>query len=316
MKKIFNYLTIVAVAAFAASCNTNYDPIFDDADAFVAFDKSAMSCQETAKEISVPVTLASVAGIATTISYEAVDGSAKAGVNYDLADGTGTLTFSKEGRTQYIKVKIYDPEVTYTEAGEREGGIYTGDLKFTLKFKSTGDVNSSADNSCTITIQDLDHPLSAILGDWTFEADCRGSMASWPCEFRKDPDDDHMVWFYDLVYLSRSAWDGWDISYYGNVTMDEKNRPAVITIPLGQESEYTYSNGNHVTLYSVDADFNYIYDTGNVSATIVYDDADHAIGIVFDLDGSPAGEGAGLIAYIPDAGTINYVYPPYTGTKD
>lgn len=316
MKKIFNYLTIVAVAAFAASCNTNYDPIFDDADAFVAFDKSAMSCQETAKEISVPVTLASVAGIATTISYEAVDGSAKAGVNYDLADGTGTLTFSKEGRTQYIKVKIYDPEVTYTEAGEREGGIYTGDLKFTLKFKSTGDVNSSADNSCTITIQDLDHPLSAILGDWTFEADCRGSMASWPCEFRKDPDDDHMVWFYDLVYFSRSAWDGWDISYYGNVTMDEKNRPAVINIPLGQESEYTYSNGNHVTLYSVDADFEYIYDTGSVSATIVYDDADHAIGIVFDLDGSPAGEGAGLIAYIPDAGTINYVYPPYTGTKD
>lgn len=317
MKKIFNYLTIVAVAAFAASCNTNYDPIFDDADAFVAFDKSAMSCQETAKEISVPVTLASVAGIATTISYEAVDGSAKAGVNYDLADGTGTLTFSKEGRTQYIKVKIYDPEVTYTEAGEREGGIYTGDLKFTLKFKSTGDVNSSADNSCTITIQDLDHPLSAILGDWTFEGKSQGAMSSWACELRKDADDDHMVWFYDIVNLTAIAWAGWDISYYGNVTMDEKNRPAVINIPLGQESEYIYkSTGTPVTLCAADADFNYIYDSGSVSATIVYDDADHAIGIVFDLDGSPAGEGAGLVAYIVGAGWLNNVYPPYTGTKD
>lgn len=316
MKKIFTYLTLVAVAAFAASCNMNKEPVFDDADAFVAFDKASMTCLETAKEISVPVTLASVSGVATTISYEAVDGTAKSGVNFDLVDGAGTLTFSKDARTQYIKVKIYDPEASYSEEGEREGGAYTGDLKFSLKFKSTGDVNNSADNSCTITISDLDHPLSAILGDWTFEANCRGSMASWPCELKKDANDDHMVWFYDLVYLSRSAWDGWDISYYGNVTMDEKNRPAVITIPLGQESEYTYSNGNHVTLYSVDADLNYIYDTGNVSATIVYDDADHAIGIVFDLDGSPAGEGAGLIAYIPDAGTINYVYPPYTGTKD
>ena len=102
MKKIFTYLTIVAVAAFAASCNTNNDPVFDDADAFVAFDKAAMTCLETAKEISVPVTLASVAGIATTISYEAVDGTAKSGVNYDLSDGTGTLTFSETGRTQYI----------------------------------------------------------------------------------------------------------------------------------------------------------------------------------------------------------------------
>lgn len=312
MKRIITYFSIVALAAFAASCNLNDNPVFNDDDAFVAFDSPSASCNETDGEISIPVTLASVQGIATTISYEAVDGSAKAGTNFDLVDGTGTLTFSAENRTQYIKVKIYDPEVTYTDEGEREGGRYTGDLKFTLKFKSTGSVNAGADNSCTITINDLDHPLSAILGDWTFSAVCRGADASWPCELRKDPDDDHLVWFYDLVYLSRSGWDGWDISYYGIVSEDL----TTITIPLGQESEYTYSNGQHVVLYSVDADFEYIYDSGNVSATIVYDAAGHATGLVFDLDGTSAGEGAGLIAYIPDAGTINYIYPPFTATKD
>ena len=312
MKRIIAYFSIVALAAFAASCNLNDNPVFNDDDAFVAFDKASMSCNETDGEISIPVTLASVQGIATTISYEAVDGSAKAGTNFDLVDGTGTLTFSADERTQYIKVKIYDPEVVYNEDGEREGGRYTGDLKFSLKFKSTGSVNAGADNSCTVTIGDLDHPLSAILGDWTFAAVCRGADASWPCELRKDPEDDHLVWFYDLVYLSRSGWDGWDISYYGIVSEDL----TTITIPLGQESEYKYSNGNPVVLYSVDAAFDYIYDSGNVSATIIYDAAGHATGLEFDIDGTSAGEGAGLIAYIPDAGTINYIYPPFTGTKD
>ena len=312
MKKLLIYFSIATLAAFAASCNLNSDPVFDDADAFVAFDKTAVACNETAGEISVSVTLASVKGIATTISYEAVNGTAVAGTNFDLVDGAGTLTFTSEARTQYIKVKIYDPGVTYTEDGERESGLYTGDLKFSLKFKSTGDVNQGTDNSCTITIGDLDHPLSAILGDWTFSALCRGAMASWPCELRKDPSDDHMVWFYDLVYFSRSGWDGWDISYYGTVSEDL----TTITIPLGQESEYKYSNGNPVVLYSVDSGFNYIYDSGNITATIEYDATGHATGLKFDMNGTDAGEGAGIIAYIPDAGTINYIYPPFTATKD
>ncbi|MBR1678729.1 MAG: hypothetical protein IJ701_04665 [Bacteroidales bacterium] len=312
MKRITTYFSLVALVAFAASCNSNSDPVFDDGDAFVAFDKAAASCNETDGEIDIAVTLASVKGVSTTISYEAVDGTAKAGVNYDLADGTGTLTFTPEARTQYIKVKIYDPEVTFLEDGTRDKGKYTGDLKFSLKFKSTGDVNSGADNTCTITISDLDHPLSAILGDWTFSANCRGAMASWPCEIRKDDEDDHLVWFYDLVYFSRSGWDGWDISYYGVVSEDL----TTITIPLGQESEYKYSNGESVVLYAVDAALNEIFDSGNVTATISYDAEGHATGLVFNLDDTPAGEGGGLIGYIPDAGTINYVYAPYTGTKD
>ena len=312
MKKFLTYFSIVALAAFAASCNLNDNPVFNDDDAFVAFDSPSASCNETDGEISIPVTLASVQGIATTISYEAVDGTAKAGTNFDLVDGSGTLTFTEKERTQYIKVKIYDPEVSYSDDGEREGGRYTGDLKFSLKFKSTGSVNSGADNSCTVTINDLDHPLSAILGNWTLSGVDHGNDASWTCEFMKDPDDDHMIWFSDLVNFIRPGWKGTDMIYYGIVSDDL----TTITVPLGQESEYTYSNGKHVTLFAVDADFDNIYDSGNIVATVQFDASGHAVSLVFDLDSTDAGEGAGLIAYIPDAGTVNYIYGPFTGTKD
>ena len=60
---------------------------------------------------------------------------------------------------------------------------------------------------------------------------------------------------------------------------------------------------------------NEIYDSGSVSATITYQGG-KAVSMTFDLDNTPAGAGSGLIAYIPGAGTINYVYGPLTATKD
>ncbi len=311
MKRLYSVIALGLGLVMIASCNLNKEPRFSDSDAFVAFDKAAFSCSETDGEISIPVTLASLNGKSTTISYGSVNGTAVEGINFDLVDGAGTLTFTPDARTQYIKVKIYDPDVEY-DGIERVAGKYTGDLKFQIEFKSTGDVAASMENACTVTIKDLDHPLTAILGDWTFTADCRGSMSSWPCELAKDEKDDHVVWFYDLVYLSRSGWDGWDISYYGVVSEDL----TTITIPLGQESEYTYSNGQHVTLFGVDADFEYLFDSGSITATIEYDASGNAVGLTFNLDDSPAGPDSGLIAYIPGAGTINYVYGPYTGEKN
>lgn len=310
MKKY--YIILAALALAAVACDKNESPRFDDADAFVAFNKGASTVLETAKTVSIPVTLVSLEGKETTISYEAEDGTAKAGVNYNLADGTATLTFTKDAPTQNIVVNILDPEVTYDTDGNRTGGKYTGDLKFTLKFKSTGDVAAGYEDSCVVTIEDTDHPLSAILGDWTFNAfKPAGTAVSWANVLRKDETDDHKVWFYNIANLS-GGWAGWDISYYGNVSEDLKT----ITIPLGQESEYKYSNGNPVTLFSVDAAFNEIFDSGNIYATINYDAAGHATDLVFDFDQTDAGAGAGIICYIISAGTVGYVYGPMTATKD
>lgn len=307
MKK---YYVILAVLALAA-CSKNENPVFDDANAFVAFNKGTASVTEVTKTVSVPVTLVSLRGLETTISYEAVDGTAKAGVNYNLADGAATLSFTKENPTQYIVVNIIDVDAVY-DGEERVGGKYTGDLKFTLKFKSTGDVASGYENSCVVTIEDTDHPLSAILGDWTFSGfKPAGTAVSWANVLRKDESDDHKVWFFNIAYLSPS-WEGWDISYYGNVSEDLKT----ITIPLGQESEYVYSNGNPVTLFSVDSAFEELYDSGNIYATIEYDANGNATGLIFDFDQTDAGTEAGIICYIPDAGTVGYVYGPMTATKN
>ena len=108
MKKVLTYISLfVFGAALFSSCNLNESPKFNDKDAFVAFDKAAVSVKEEGETVVIPVTLASLKGVATTISYEAIDGEgksgAKNGVDYKLADETGTLTFSAEARTQIYR---------------------------------------------------------------------------------------------------------------------------------------------------------------------------------------------------------------------
>ena len=140
-----------------ASCqNLNQDPVFDDGDAFVAFDIASKSISEDGGRISIPVTLASVAGVNSTVSYEFVDGTAALGKNYKPVDESGILNFSSSNRTANIEVDILD-----------NPGVFTGDINFTIKFKSTGSVKAGAENACVITITDNDHPLSAILGSYT-----------------------------------------------------------------------------------------------------------------------------------------------------
>ncbi|SKC63386.1 Calx-beta domain-containing protein [Bacteroidales bacterium WCE2004] len=310
MKRIYSVVALLCGLLTFASCELNKNPEFNEADAFAEFEKTALAFDETAGEISVPVTVASLNGRNVTVSYGAVDGTAKEGVNYDLVDGSGVLTFTPETRTQYIKVKVYDPDVVYAD-GARVSGRYTGDLKFKLEFKSTGDVKASMESSCTVTIQDTDHPLSNILGNWTFTGVDHGEVVSWPCELKKDADDDHVVWFYDIAHYARARFDGWNASYYGVVSEDL----TTITVPLGQESEYKYSNGESILLLAVDAGFEDLFDSGSVTATIEYDADGKVTGLTFDLDSTPAGKGAGLIGYIPGAGIVNYIYGPFTGEK-
>lgn len=295
MKKVLTYISLfVFGVALLSSCkNLNESPKFSDKDAFVAFDKAAVSVKEEGKEVKIPVTLASLKGIATTISYEAIDGEgksgAKNGVDYKLADETGTLTFSAEARTQYITVNIIERD-----------GVYTGDLKFSLKFKTTGDVVAGAENFCTVTIIDHDHPLGPILGKYSATGvDLSDGACEWEMEFFKDASDDHMVWIMDINNQG-SGWRGTDIMYYGIVDADLKT----ITIPFGQDSEYVYSNGNAVTLNGFDG--NIRTTSGNCVATI-----DQSSGkVVVDF-----GTEWGFMAYIDDAGYIAAVLPGIKAVK-
>lgn len=302
MKKIYSVIALAAGLVMLASCNVNKEPVFNDSDAFVAFNNAAFSCIETDGEISVPVTLASLNGMSTTVSYGAVNGSAKEGVNFELVDGAGTLTFSPAERTQYIKVKILDPGVEYEE-GERVSGLYTGDLKFSLEFKSTGDVAASRQNACTVTIKDIDHPMSALLGDYSMSAvSYFNGPVRWTMSILKDENDDHMVWFFNIFAVDGFA--DTDTMYYGNVDADM----TTITIPLGQESEYTRSTGYHLTLYGVDNELEG-YETGNLTVTIEKD----ANGKVTGLD---FGDELGIWAYLPTEGSLSVLMPGIKGTKN
>lgn len=222
MKKL-KYISLIALALVA--CKPDVEPGFSDKDAFVSFDKASVSIDENKGSVSIPVTLASIKGIETTISYEAIDSTAKAGTNFELADGAATLTFNAEKRTQYIVVNIKD-----------NPGVFTGDLKFSLSFKSSGDVAVGAENTCVVTISDLDHPLTYLFN--TYSANVEKSYFeksfAWDMWIEKDIDDINKVWINDL--------DPWHINngfpapksnrYYGIVNEDKTK----IIVPTSQKT--------------------------------------------------------------------------------
>lgn len=227
MKQILSFLNLVILGALlTVSCNLNENPKFDDKDAFVAFDNATMTVSESVGTIKVPVTLASVKGIAATISYQAVNGTAKSGVNYELLDGAGTLTFSAEERTQYITVKI-----------NKIAG-YTGDLKFSLTFKEggLGGLNEGAENKCVITIADNDHPLTFILGSYAASGESTRGHYDWTVTLSKDASDVSVVWIANLEpYFASNGYVAPTYNYfYGTVNAAK----TTITIPKGQSVGY------------------------------------------------------------------------------
>ena len=73
MKKVFLYMLLIAGMAAAVSCSKNLPPVFDDANAFVAFDQANAALDEAiikedgtivpqTETIKIPVTLGSVKG--------------------------------------------------------------------------------------------------------------------------------------------------------------------------------------------------------------------------------------------------------------
>lgn len=222
MKKILYLLAIPAAAvALSTSCsNLNTFPVFDDANAFVSFGETTASIAEDQGIIEIPVVLSSVKGISTSITFDVVDSTAKAGVDFVMPENK-TLTFDSENRTQNIRIQIIDRD-----------GDYTGDLVFKLVFNSTGSVTDGAANECIITITDLDHPLSTILGTYTAQ-DALG--ISWPITLTSDESDDTMVWIQDIAGFASGGWPLDQTMYYGVVD----HTTMAITIPVGQESVYT-----------------------------------------------------------------------------
>lgn len=297
MKKILIYtLTALSAAAALASCNKNDYPVFDDKNAFVAFDQVTVSVNEDysagGDTLRIPVTLASVAGLEETVKFEVIEPAtkaAKAGVNYELLTTSGTLSFDADHRTAYIEFKT----IYYSE--------YTGDLNFSIKIYGNDTIASGSEDECKVTIADIDHPLSSILGAFTMSGKSYwyGDM-TWTMTTYKDAEDDHKIWFDNL--MGNSNWSGSDTRYYGVVDADL----TTITIPFGQDSEYKYGGSTPITLYGIDSELN-DYDSGNLQAKIVVDGNN----VTIDF-----GKEYGFWFYISGAGSIGIFLPGMSAVKN
>lgn len=296
MKLNIKYLSFLLAGAFAlASCDKNEPNVFDDKDAFVAFDAVSVTYAEDYSKdgatFKIPVTLASVKGVEETVKFEVVTPEQKgavAGVNFELVTTTGVLSFDAEKRTQYIEFKTM------------ADGEYTGDLKFSVKLLPSETLPVGSESECTVTISDIDHPLTFMLGSYTATGvNYWNGPTTWTMTFYKDAEDDHKVWIDNL--FEKESWAADDTRYYGIVSDDN----TTLNIPFGQESEYKYSNGKPVTLLGFDGENG--YDTGSVDAKIIIDGAK----VTIDF-----GTEWGFWVWIEDAGNLNIVNPGITAVKN
>ena len=296
MKLNIKYLSFLLAGAVAlASCDKNEPNVFDDKDAFVAFDAVSVTYAEDYSKdgatFKIPVTLASVKGLEETVKFEVVtpeEKGAVADVNYKLLSTTGVLSFDAEHRTQYIEFE------TMTD------GEYTGDLKFIVKLLPTETLPVGSESECTVTISDIDHPLTFMLGSYTATGvNYWNGPTTWTMTFYKDAEDDHKVWIDNL--FEKESWAADDTRYYGIVSDDN----TTLNIPFGQTSEYTYSNGKPVTLLGFDGENG--YDTGSVDVKIIVD------GTKVTLD---FGTEWGFWVWIEGAGNLNIVNPGITAEKN
>ena len=216
--KIFKLALGMAAGLLLASCNINELPEYDDSNAFVAFTSSSVNVGEEEGSKQVEVLLTSIGGIETTVNFEvapAETAGAVEGKHYTI-EGSKSLTFKKDAPTQKITLNIIDNDT------------FDGDVKFTIKLLDPEGVQLGASKTCSVTIEDDEHPLLFILGTLSAKgvSDFYGDT-EWEVRIAKDDSDLSQVWIYGLVPQGSSS----SSPVYGIVN-DEKTE---IRIPVGQE---------------------------------------------------------------------------------
>lgn len=216
--KIFKLALGMAAGLLLASCNINELPEYDDSNAFVAFTSSSVNVGEEEGSKQVEVLLTSIGGIETTVNFEvapAETAGAIEGKHYTI-EGSKSLTFKKDAPTQKITLNIIDNDT------------FDGDVKFTIKLLDPEGVQLGASKTCSVTIEDDEHPLLFILGTLSAKGPSYfNGDSEWEVRIAKDDSDLSKVWIYNLVPGGSSS----SSPVYGIVN-DEKTE---IRIPVGQE---------------------------------------------------------------------------------
>lgn len=253
MKNTYKILFSAAVGALAlASCSKMNDyPTFNPDDSFAAFDNVAYTVTEDCGSLSIPVSIASIDAQKVNVALKAVEGTAKSGTHFELV-GDGVLRFDGKARTMVVDVNII------SKVGE-----YTGDLDFSLELVSAGSLKLGANKTCKVTISDLDHPLAAILGEYTGKAYdyFDGAPVSWKANFMKDAKDVTVLWIDAPTAYFQGTYPSADFRIYAKVADDKKS----FTVSLGQVLA-SKASGNTVSLWGFDGSG--VYDGGSITFTL------------------------------------------------
>lgn len=205
---------------------------------FVTLGVSEINVDEDTVSVKVPVKLyngedASVAVVILPASQFGIgtpETDAVAGTNFSIADpADGIIKFTKDASEKEIVLNIT----------KIDG--YTGNLNFVLAIEGkTEGVTEGASSMCLCTIKDLDHPLSAMFGNWA----CYGTSlseetedlyyAAFPFTVSPYDGDPTKIWISNIVPMGY-----YYASYLTNcqVYAEVSNDMKTIKIPVPQTLE-------------------------------------------------------------------------------
>ena len=214
---------------FAGSCDRKVE--FQH-ESFATFKTVSFNVNETESSLVVPVMIYNPTGAETQVSVTVSSNTAVEGTDFEVVNpANGILTFSAETDSLAVEIAISNDFV----------GEFTGTKSFSIQIASiTEGVNVGNFNVATVNILDLDHPLSALIGEWngtlTF-ADEAGSQM--PTTLKMSSIDS------DQTYTKLSIT-GLEPAYAQYVTtplegvFDKETN--ILTIPAGQLGMYVSSN--------------------------------------------------------------------------
>lgn len=226
--KIFRltYGLLAAAALSLTSCDINNMPEFSDSDAFIAFRSSSVSVGEADGSVEIPVMLTSLGGMSGTVPISIVDSLTTAKEGSDFAIETKELSFSPDANLQSVKLTVYDNDV------------FTGTKTLVLALGSST-IKLGAAKTCTVSIQDDEHPLRFILGTYSASADSYFSNRGhydWDITVDRDESDINKVWIGNLdpFFLANGFLAPTENYFYGFVSDDKTE----IRVPNEQKVGY------------------------------------------------------------------------------
>jgi hypothetical protein len=248
MKRILlNIFWGLSLIGALSSCSEDEHIIPSDTPSVFGFGKSTVSVKEGVETVEIEVVWSKFTQIPGEVTLTvAGTGNAKAEENIDYTISTKTLTF---GADEYRK--------SFTITSAEGNDTYTGTKNFIITLASSnvanarlGAVGKSA--TCTVSIADIDHPLTALFGEATMRYISYYDNAEWtaPVNITPDPGDITIVWIAtDFGVAGSYIKEAAEAPLKAEVVTTDEN--FILTIKLPHQLGSYWNGGNPLTMYGI-----------------------------------------------------------------